>query len=250
MTTLQEAILQTPSLVSFWDFQEEDNFHTAQGPFPYVLEAMSGPIKRVEDGVLGAGAVELAYGQWFRLPRSECPALDFHGSDAKLTLIAWIKRNPSDNPQCEAIAGMWNESEKKRQYAMFLNLRIWDSQDQVCGHVSAEGGPTPGYPWCMSTAIGATPVAKDEWHTIAFTYDGSHAKVYLDGLLDEREQYNPYFYDQGLYDGGSSGADFTVGAVHRSGEMGNFYAGLLGGLAVFQTALPAEQIRKFSLNVR
>ncbi|MNI47017.1 hypothetical protein D3C73_1015120 [compost metagenome] len=250
MTPMQETILQNASLVSLWDFQEDGNFHTAQGPFPYVLEAMSGPIQRAEDGVLGPYAAELAYGQWFRLPRSECPALDFHGPGAKLTLLAWIKRNTSENPRCEAIAGMWNESEMKRQYALFLNLRIWDSQDQVCGHVSAEGGPTPGYPWCMSTAIGETVVTKGEWHTIAFTYDGTHAKVYLDGLLDERANYNPYLYDKALFDGGSSGADFTVGAVHRSGEMGNFYAGLLGGLAVFQEALPVEEIRRLSLGIR
>jgi hypothetical protein len=117
----------------------------------------------------------------------------------------------------------------------------------VGGHVSVEGGPTQGYPWCMTTAIGATPLAKDEWYALAFTYDGTYAKVYVDGVLDKRETYNPYLYDKGLFDGGLTGADFTVGGVNRSGEMGNFYAGLLGGLAVCNEALTDEEIRWLSI---
>src|SRR5690606_8724164 len=91
------------------------------------------------------------------------------------------------------------------------------------------------------SAIGQTPLS-DDWHFVAFTYDGTYAKVYLDGILDEREQFNPYYYPDGLFDGGQDGADFTVGAVDRSGEIGNFYNGLLGGLAVFDRSMSAEEI--------
>lgn len=94
----------------------------------------------------------------------------------------------------------------------------------------------------MTTAIGSTPVFKGELHAAAFTYDGAYAKVYLDGVLDKRETYNPFYYPEGLNDGGLNGADFTVGAVNRSGEMGNFYAGLIGGLAVFNKALTAKEL--------
>jgi hypothetical protein len=141
------------------------------------------------------------------------------------------------------VAGIWNETAKKRQYCLFLNLRIWNSAEQVCGHVSAIGGPTPGYRYCMTASIGGTPVSKGEWHTAAFTYDGHHARSYLDGRLDVRDGFNPYEYPDGLFDGGEDGADFTVGAVDRSGEMGNFYNGLLGGLAVFNRALSEEELR-------
>ena len=237
------AIMNHPALVSFWDFQEEAGHNrVAKGPYSYSLTEMTGPIQRSEEGVFGPYSAELAFGQWLNLPRALCPALDFHGKGAEVTVLAWLKREVRHNPECQVIAGMWNETEKKRQYAMFLDLSIWDSRDQVGGHVSAVGGPTPGHPWCMTTAIGSTPVVKGEWHAVAFTYDGTYAKVYLDGILDKRETYNPYLYEEGLYDGGISGADFTVGAVNRSGEMGNFYAGLIGGLAVFNKALTAEEI--------
>ncbi|ANE48831.1 hypothetical protein SY83_09950 [Paenibacillus swuensis] len=244
---MAQAITNHPALLSFWDFQEEaGSDRVAKGPHGYRLREMDGPIARADDGVFGPYAADMTFGQWFNLPRAECPALNFHGLEGHLTLIAWVKRAGRVNTECQAIAGMWNESNKKRQYCMFMDLSIWDSADQVCGHVSSVGGPTPGYIYCMTTAIGGTAVSKEEWHAIAFTYDGVHAKVYLDGELDPRKEFNPYLYDGGLFDGGEDGADFTVGSVDRSGEAGNRYVGLMGGLAVFNQALTEDEIRSLS----
>ncbi|MFE5317825.1 LamG domain-containing protein [Paenibacillus sp. NPDC056579] len=230
-----------PALVSFWDFQGEEAL-LAKGPYPYQLEEMAGRVERFTEGVFGPQSLRFERGQWLRIPRSDCPALNFRGHGAKLTIAAWIKREAAPEGQCQAVAGMWNETEKKRQYCLFLNLRIWDSKDQVCGHVSATGGPTPGYPWCMTSAIGASPIPLEKWSFVAFTYDGAFAKVYVDGKLDARLAFNPFAYFEGLYDGGENGADFTVGGVNRSGEMGNFFAGVLGGLAVFNEALGEDEL--------
>lgn len=249
MTHPHTAMLtRHPALVSFWDFQEESGTaRVAKGPCPYRLTEMAGQIERVEGGLFGPYTARVAFGQWWNLPRAQCPSLDFHGPEAKLTVIAWLKRENRENEGCQAIAGMWNETERKRQYCLFLDLRIWESGDQVCGHVSSSGGPTPGYKWCMTTAIGRTKVQKGEWHAVAFTYDGTFAKVYLDGRLDRREKFNPYRYDEGLFDGGPDGADFTVAAVHRSGEMGNFFAGDIAGLAVFREALGDEEMARLAV---
>ncbi|WP_409344016.1 LamG-like jellyroll fold domain-containing protein [Paenibacillus sp. MBLB4367] len=248
MNAHTSAIVNHRALVSFWDFQEEaGEDRVAKGPYAYRLEEMEGPIKRAEGGLFGDYAAQVAFGQWWNLPRAECPELDFHGREAKLTMIVWLKRESRENRGCQAVAGIWNETESKRQYCMFLDLRIWESADQVCGHVSSVGGPTPGYEYCMTTAIGSTPVSKEEWHALAFTYDGTFAKVFVDGRLDRREGYNPYLYDAGLYEGGPEGADFTVAAVHRAGEMGNFFAGTIGGLAVFREALSDEEIMALSV---
>jgi len=241
------TIINHPALVSFWDFQEEAGAdRVAKGPHPYRLKEMAGPIERIEGGPFGPYAAQVAFGQWWNLPRAQCPELDFHGREAKLTMIVWVKRENRENSGCQAVAGIWNETESKRQYCMFLDLRIWESADQVCGHVSSVGGPTTGYKYCMTTAIGSTPVPKGEWVALAFTYDGLYAKVYVNGRLDKRDTYNPYPYDAGLYDGGPEGADFTVAAVHRAGEMGNFYAGAIGGLAVFREALSDKEIAALS----
>ena len=241
------ALLEHLDLNCFWDFQEKSGEdRVARGKYDYFLKEMAGPIERIKGGLFGEYAAHIQLGQWLNLPRIQCPALNFHGQGAEFTMIAWVKREDIAFTGCQAVAGMWNESEKKRQYCMFIDLRIWESEDQLCGHVSSSGGPTPGYKYCMTSAIGATKVEKAHWHALAFSYDGTYAKVYIDGVLDERESFNPYYYDAGLYDGGEGGADFTVAAVHRSGEMGNFFAGAMGGLAVYGKALSDTEIHRIS----
>jgi hypothetical protein len=47
----------------------------------------------------------------------------------------------------------------------------------------------------------------------------------------------------GLFDGGEDGSDFTVGAVHRLGEMGNNFVGQIGGIAVFDRALSDDEFQ-------
>ena len=106
----------------------------------------------------------------------------------------------------------------------------------------------------MDAAIGATPVPFGVWQCAAMSYDGKHARAWLNGELDAREERNPYAYAGGIFDGGAKGADFTVGAVQRpewvdenrephGAVTANPFHGLLGGLAVFHRALTAEEIR-------
>jgi hypothetical protein len=233
-----------PGLIAFCDFQEPAGQpRRARGPHGYELKEMAGPIQRVEGGVLGPFAAELAVGQWLNLPRSQCPALDIHGPDSKVSLFAWLKRRRKPLIECEAVAGMWDETRRKRQYALFLDLRIRGSADQAGGHISGIGGPTPGYRYCMDAAIGRTCVEyTDEWEFVGFTYDGSEARLYRNGCFDARPAHNPYPYPGGLFDAGPEGADFTVGAVHRGGAIGNWFTGFLGGLFVCSSVLTPETI--------
>jgi len=244
--------LAIAGLICFWNFQEPGGQpRVAQGPHPYALLEQHGPIQRVEDGLFGTGAARLQPGQNFSIPRADCPALDIHGPEAQVSLIVWLRRRVSAGKGCQAVAGMWNEYQR-RQYCLFLNLRIWDSAEQVGAHVSSIGGATPGYRYCMDAAIGATPVPFDTWQCVAMSYDGAYARAWLNGRLDERGDRNPYRYEGGLFDPGERGADFTVGAVARpdnvdaprtAGEdIGNQYHGDLAGLAVFDRALTADEM--------
>lgn len=239
------SVYPAVSPVACWHFQEPAGQpRVSNGRHAYELLEQGGPITRVDDGPTGPGShsAELREGQWFNLPRADCPDLDLHG-EVTLSVVAWVKRAPKSRKQCQAVAGMWNETGATRQYCLFLDLTIWSSNESVSGHVSATGKPSPGYEYCMEAGIGAKPVPLDDaWHQVAFTFDGNWVRVYLDGQLDYRPGLSPYFWNNPINAVGPGGSDFTVGAVSRWGEMGNFFVGRIGGLAVYDTALSAEKI--------
>ncbi|MFO8015111.1 MAG: LamG-like jellyroll fold domain-containing protein [Phycisphaerae bacterium] len=161
---------------------------------------------------------------------------------------------------------MWNETEAERQYALFVNghrktdWRTFTRTPADCqphAYTSAEGGATPGNPFCFSYATGATRLAKNRWYFLAATYDRQALRVYADGRLDALEHYNPFRYPgKPIFDGGAEGADFTVAqrAVpfwpdypEGKHEKAVGFAGRLGGLAVYRRALAAKEIQKIHL---
>lgn len=224
-------------LVSFWDFQEPAGQpRQAIGSFPASLREGATPVERATGGIFGDYCAQLSRGQYFFLPHAECGELRLRES---LTVVAWIQRHRKPEIECEAVAGMWNETDRQRQYALFLDLRIHGGADNVCGHLSASGGPTPNHRWCMDAAIGGTRIPYFDWHCVAFTYDGSEARTYLDGEFHPREAFNPFPYPGGIFQGT---ADFTVGAVHRQGSMGNWFVGKIAGLAIYRRSLTSEEI--------
>ncbi len=251
--TAAEKIISMDNLICFWDFQElAGSPRIGRGPERMVLREGGGQVPTVRQGVFGPKSARFGGGHYLYIPRAELKRLDIHGHEAQLSVVAWLKRRRGgEGWACQAVAGIWNEH-ARRQYAMFLNLQIHDSAEQVGAHISGIGGATPGYKYCMDAAIGATPVPFDLWQCCAITYDGHHARAYLNGRLDERGDRNPYAYPHGIFDGGVDGGDFTVGAVTRpqtvsddlrdvGSIIANRFHGLLGGLAIFDRALkPAE----------
>lgn len=241
---LGDATPQTfPGLVAYWNFQRTASEFPATMGETYTLHSQSGSLDVIEDAQapLDGRALRLNRGQWLNIPRAACPQLDIHGKDGQLTVLCWMKWDPVQRAGCEFIAGQWNESHKGRQYGLFLNIGVWQTKDQVCGHLSNIGGPTPGYKYCIDGPMGATPVPRNEWVVVGMGYDGMNGYAWLNGQLDIRPGVNPYPMAGGLHDSGVNGSDFTVGAVDRSGEIGNFFCGWIAGLAVYNRALtPAE----------
>jgi hypothetical protein len=179
--------------------------------------------------------------QWLDIPRRECPTLNFSGPRSQHTLVAWIYREEAAQGGCEFVAGMWNESHRSRQYGMVLNMPAWGQPNQLTGHLSRVGGPTPGLKLCADGPVGDTPVPRDRWSVIAVSYDGVCGRAWLNGSLDFRPGLNPYSLAGGLFDGGENGSDFTVGAVDAGGKIQHYFTGRIAGVAAYNRALtPAE----------
>ncbi len=249
-----------PGLLTFWDFQEqagEDRVST--GKYEYRLKEMNGPIDRAEDGIFGPYSASFDWGQWFRAKREHVPGLDIHGKDATLSMVSWVKRT-SDRPW-QFIAGMWNEKMGKRQYATFISgkwqtdyttYRRDPTEHPAMAYVSDVGGATPERPFSFSYATGDILLEKNRWYMIAHTYDGTTIKVYVNGVLDQNGNYNPFPFEKGILDAGEEGSDFTVAQrgipqwpnypdgtpEHKSG-----FDGRMGGLAIYSRALTPNEIR-------
>lgn len=259
---LRRKIKNTNGLVALWDFREkEGQFRKAIGKGKFQLKEMDGTIPRVDEGPISGYSALFGNKAYLCIPNKKTGKLNIYGEKQGITVMAWIKWKGNIG----FVGGMWNEYQDggKRQYGLFVSLPYYNGADQVCGHISKTGKPTPPFPYSIDYSASKGIVQKDEWQFVAFTYDGKWIKSFLNGKFEERgeelvdhtvgfENYpqgliqskNPYFFPDGI---GNNGSDFTVGAVFLKAGMGNFFVGQIGGLAVFNRALAEEEIKSFNL---
>jgi hypothetical protein len=257
-TLARECVLAIPSLVSFWDFQQPaGQQRLAHGPGAYALHEEGGTIERIEGGIFGSYAARFSPGHWLACPREACPLLNLHGQDAEVSILAWLRRGtPRQTDQAaasQAIAGIWHESEHRRQYGLFLDV---DSTGAVVatGQVACIGGPSSSQRSQGEAGPAPAGIVDAHWHLVAYTYGRSptgatQGRIYLDGTLIARADHASQPYPGGIFNSGAGGADFMVGAIHRSGEMGHWFCGDLAGLGVCNRAVSAHAISQIHQQV-
>jgi len=254
---LVSKIKSTSGLVALWDFRENaGKARKAFGKGKFLLTEHKGRLLRVEEGPLSGYSALFRDSAFLRLPNSKTGKLNIYGKNRGVTVMAWVKWEG----QTGFVGGMWNEyaSGGKRQYGLFMSLPHYNGGDQVCGHISYTGKPTPPFPYSIDYSASKQTVEKGQWQFVAFTYDGEYIRSYLNGEFETREpepinhtkgfagfpdgithSKNPYYFPDGM---GNNGSDFTVGAVLLARGMGNYFRGQIGGLAVFDRALSVEEI--------
>jgi hypothetical protein len=250
-------ILNTKGLVALWDFKEEEgSSRVAYGKGEFPLSEVNGTIPRISDGPLSGYSAKFGNKAFLSLPNDKTGDLNIYGESQEITVMAWVKWEGNTG----FVGGMWNEYQDggKRQYGLFVSLPHYNGEDQVCGHISYSGKPTPPFPYSIDYSASKQTVKKNEWQFIALTYDGTLIKSYLNGVFEPRDpelikntkgfegypdgliqSKNPYYFPDGM---GNNGSDFTVGSVLLSRGMGNFFVGQIGGLAVFNRALNEREI--------
>lgn len=259
---LIEAIINTPGLIALWDFKEDQGqLRKASGLGQFSLSE-NGTTPRVSEGPLSGYSARFDGSNFLSLPNPETGALNIFGDNQGVTVMAWVKWT---GEQIGFVGGMWNEYKDggKRQYGLFVSLPHYSGRNQVCGHISKTGKPTPPFPYSIDYSASKQMVAKNQWQCVAFTYNGEFIKSYLNGKFEAREpelidntigfdgypngavhSKNPYYFPHGI---GANGSDFTVGAVLLKAGMGNFYKGLIGGLVIFNRTLNADEIKKLCI---
>ena len=255
---IESEILSTPGLVAFWDFSTGKNRLVSKGEMKLQLQSSEGDsLQFIDNGPVSGRSILLDGTNYLYIPYEETEKLNIETNE--VTVVAWVKWT---GEQTGFVGGMWNEYEDggKRQYGLFVSLPHYNGKNQVCGHVSKTGGPTPPFPYSIDYSASKQEVTPNEWECVAFTYDGEFIRSYLNGEFEEREpelinntrgfegypeglvqSKNPYYYPDGM---GNNGSDFTVGAVRLKNGMGNFFKGQMGGLAVFNRALTSDEIFK------
>lgn len=259
---LINRIVSTSGLVAFWDFDEKaGQARKAVGMGRFPLKEQKGRLQRISEGPLSGYSALFTDSAFLSLPNSKTGKLNIYGKNQGVTVMAWVKWTGGTG----FVGGMWNEYAfgGKRQYGLFVSLPYYNGGDQVCGHISYTGKPTPPFPYSIDYSASKQVVAKGQWQFVAFTYDGQLIRSYLNGQCEVREpelinhtkgfegypegivqSKNPYFFPDGM---GANRSDFTVGAVLLSRGMGNYFRGQIGGLAVFNRALSQVEMEKMQL---
>ena len=255
----KSKIISTKGLVALWDFKEkEGSVRKSEGESQFMLKEQNGFIPRVSEGPISGFSAQFNTNSFLSIPHLEVGKLNIYGKKQGVSVIAWVKWT---GEQTGFVGGMWNEYQDggKRQYGLFVSLPYYNGKNQVCGHISHTGKPTPPFPYSCDYSASKQEVPSNQWVCVAFTYDGENIKSYINGVFEKREPElinntkgfegypdglvqtkNPFRFPYGI---GNNGSDFTVGAVQLKSGIGNYFKGQIGGLAVFDRALSNKELK-------
>ena len=254
-----KCLESVPNLIAYWDFASDD-YLTSRGVEQATLQSSGSAMpKLIGESPKSGRALRFDGDDYLYIPYVKTGALNV--KSGSVTVVAWVRWSAE---QTGFVAGMWNEYEDggKRQYGLFVSLPHYNGANQVCGHISRTGKPTPPFPFSIDYSASRQQVPKGKWCVAAFTYDGEYIRSYLDGRFESREEElinhtkgfqgypdglrqvkNPYYFPDGI---GDNGSDFTVGAVFVANRIGNYFKGDIGAIAVYNRALSVEEIEKIS----
>ncbi|WP_435579206.1 LamG domain-containing protein [Gilvibacter sp.] len=143
---------------------------------------------------------------------------DFLDLDSDFTLSAWVKRD----------AGTDRDIISKRNTAPYTEgyaVKIDGS-----GHAQAIWTNSGGAVQSLTSSV---EIPTDQWHHIAVTYDGTNARIYIDGVLDVT----------GPMDAPVSNSQHFLIAASDYENPSNFWDGGIDEVRVWDTTLGENQIR-------
>ncbi|MFL2994976.1 MAG: LamG-like jellyroll fold domain-containing protein [Candidatus Neomarinimicrobiota bacterium] len=153
------------------------------------------------------------------------PSSSLAASNNELTVESWIKVSSSNNNAHSSIFG----ARLGYGYVLYAgsndinvpgaaNFVIFTSDDS----------------W--NELQGNTDLRDDQWHHVAATYDGTVARLYIDGELDNEIYFNTDYLS--TLDGGNYSTN--IGTANHASE---YFKGIIDDLAIWNRALTEQQIQ-------
>lgn len=136
----------------------------------------------------------------------------------EITLMAWIYRKGQKTTYSDVI---------RKQLAYIL---FWTVSNEAACYI-AQGGA-----WVKFLFSKTPDWFNNKWHFVAFTYDSSKARLYIDGTLDK--EYN----NTGSID--SSTNDIYIGAGETSYGVSEFFYGYIAHVSIYNRALEPKEIKR------
>ena len=183
---LINKIQATDGFIALWKFDEKPGaVRNAIGKNKFPLEEGNGKIERMNEGPVSGFSIKLDGTNYLSLPNAGTGDLNIYGDNGEVTMVAWVKWT---GEQTGFVGGMWNETTDggRRQYGLFISLPYYNGNDQVCGHISKTGKPTPPFPYSIDYSASKQEVPAGQWSCVAFTYDGHYIRSYYNGLAEGR----------------------------------------------------------------
>lgn len=143
---------------------------------------------------------------------------DYLDLDADFTLSAWVKNDGATNRD---IISKRDASPMTEGYALRVN---------GSGAAQALWTNSSGTLQVLNSSVS---IPNDEWHHVAVTYDGTTARIYIDGVLDVSGPMDPPV---------SNNQHFLIAAADYQNPS-NFWDGGIDEVRVWDTSLSQDQIR-------
>lgn len=222
--SIGDAAIDTKNLVGVWLFDEVDNRDMSPDSSENGNDAeLLKGAELVDDGKFDK-ALSLSGDKEFQfamVPTSK--SLDSCAEE--YTATTWVKLKKKEEV---VLGGCCNDDHAiiNFQYTCLLNIF---GPGRGGGHGKVEIGSGQLAPSWVS---GPTLVNDDEWHHIAFTYDGSEMLAYIDGKVDAKAKTGGVF--------GLAGQALQIGGMADQRPAW----GLMDDVAVFNTALSEADINE------
>ena len=136
------------------------------------------------------------------------------------TMAAWVKPDSAGGN----IISKWNGGV----------LAGWYLQIKADMHVRAYRNVGP---WSTASA---DPVGENAWTHVAAKYDGSHLTIYINGVLQARQEFTSQPHDHRT--------DLIIGALHSRYELAGFFHGIIDEVRIYDRDLSDVEIETLAEN--